>query len=224
MSKYCIECGNKLPDDAKFCNQCGKQQDVTEKNIENKPIEMPQESTGPDALDLKAAINLIFEVKDYIQNVEEINMWELKNMEKKIVTAEKIIKKAQSNDPTIKVLIPGTKELTNCERALAFNDYTGGRLGFDVECSINKGRAGNVFCFKKAQKNFKASLDRFPDPEVALYYALAKHEEFFAQISTTITPHSRLKKSVKEAYQYVIDTWPDSEWAVEARKYQASLQ
>lgn len=224
MSKFCIECGNELSDEAKFCSGCGKQQDELMKQNKKEQREEIQESTGPAALDLKVAINLILEVKDYIENAEVINKSEFRGIEKRLFTAEKSINKAKSTDPTVEVLIPGTNELINCDNALAFNDYVGGRLGFDIACDIDMGRASKVRAFTRSQTNFKTSLDKAPNPEVAFYYARAMHEELLVKTRTTIMPQGKLKQAVIKAYQYVIDTWPDSEWAVEARKYQTRLQ
>ena len=51
-----MECGNELPEGAKFCMSCGKQQvQQVDKDVKES-VTMPQESTGPAALDLKTAI------------------------------------------------------------------------------------------------------------------------------------------------------------------------
>ncbi|MFW6173290.1 MAG: zinc-ribbon domain-containing protein [Elusimicrobiota bacterium] len=224
LTKYCIECGKELSDMAKFCSGCGKPQDELIEQKKQEQREEIQESTGPAALDLKAGINLIIEVENYIENAEVTNKSEFKEMEKRLFSAEKIINKAKSTDPTVEVLIPGTNVLINCDKAFAYNDYIGGRLGFDIACDINMGRASKVRAFTRAQTNFKTSLDRDPNPEVAFYYARAMHEELLVKTGTTIMPQGKLKQEVIEAYQYVIDAWPNSEWAVEARKYQTRLQ
>ena len=36
VMKYCFKCGNKLPDDARFCTKCGTPQ---EQQVEDKPVE-----------------------------------------------------------------------------------------------------------------------------------------------------------------------------------------
>ena len=46
--KYCIECGNQLVDEAKFCNKCGAKQPIREK-VEEKI----EEDTKPEVSELK---------------------------------------------------------------------------------------------------------------------------------------------------------------------------
>jgi len=225
LSKFCTKCGAELPDDAAFCSKCGQPTEPeSDKKELNKNVEKIVESTGPAANDLKAALELISEVINYLDTTKIVNKSEFKGMEKRLFDAEKLINNAKNRDGTVKVLFPGTNNLLNCEEALAYNDYVGGRLGFDIACTIEMGRASKTRAFKRAQINFQTSLDRVPNPESAFYYAAAMHEELKVKTSTTIMPQGKLKQAVHQAYQHVIDTWPDSELAVEARKNQAQLQ
>lgn len=225
MSKFCTKCGAELPDDAAFCSKCGtstqeKMQNTTAQ--ETKEEEMI-ESTGPAALDLKSALGLIYEVQNYIENADVIDKSGFKTTEKKLLDAEKLINKAKESDGTVKVLFPNTNTLFTCKEALAYNNYILGRLGFGCTLDTIHGRATRVHALKKVQMKFQESLEIIPNPEVAFYYAVAMHEELNFKTQTTIMPQGKLKQAVKQAYQYVIDEWPDSEFSIEARKNQAQL-
>jgi hypothetical protein len=85
------------------------------------------------------------------------------------------------------------------------------------------GRASKTKAFKRAQINFHTSLERVHHPESAFYYAAALHEEYKIKTKTTIMPQGKLKQEVNKAYQNVIDRWPESEFAIEARRNQQQL-
>jgi ribosomal protein L40E len=225
LSKFCIKCGAELPDDAAFCLKCGASTEIKIENTEQEKSDKNiVESTGPAANDLKAALRLISEVENYIETTKVFNKSEFKGMERRLFDAEKLINNIKNRDETVKVLYPGTHNLFDCEQALSYNDYIGGRLGFDIACTIDMGRASKARAFKRAQINFQTSFDRVPNPESAFYYAVAMHEELKLKTTTTIMPQGKLKQDVYQAYQRVVDTWPDSEYAIEARKNQAQLQ
>jgi len=224
LSKFCTKCGSELPDDAAFCSKCGQPTEPkSDGNESNKNVEKIVESTGTAANDLKASLGLISEVINYIENADVVDKAGFKKMEKRLFDAEKLINNAKNMDGTVKVLFPGTNNLFTCEEAIAHNDYVLGRLGFSAAQTIN-GRASKVHALKKVQMKFQNSLDKLPNPEVAFYYAITMHEELNFKTQTTIMPQGKLKQAVHQAYQHVIDTWPDSEWAVEARKNQLQVQ
>ena len=220
---FCSKCGNELKDDAAFCSKCGAK---TEASInEAERIEKTVvESTGPAAIDLKTALNLIQEVAEYIDQRENIDKSEYKGMERRLFDAEKILNKVKNTDPTVEVLMPGTNELINAEEAIAYNDYMGGRLGFDTITVLDSGIMSSVRALNIAQKNFTSSFNRHDTPWARFYYARAKHEEYNLKTKKTFMPQNKLKQEIIDDYQYIINHWPDEEWAIEARKYQTRLQ
>ncbi len=105
MSKYCIECGNELPIEARFCTKCGKQQedikqqDKTIKQIDKESKGEIQVSTGPAALDLKAAYNLVSESKNIIENL--------------VLDAEELIKNGKMVDVFTKQIVNNMESYLN---------------------------------------------------------------------------------------------------------------
>ena len=89
MSKYCPKCGNELPDDAQFCNDCGYSVLVEDKKEETpkKEVEIPKKEDTPK------------------KDVDEILFNETSNESK---SEDKIFsnKKPSFNLPKNKILIP----------------------------------------------------------------------------------------------------------------------
>ena len=52
--KYCMKCGNPLPDDAKFCVKCGTPQEDVD-NEEQVMPEEPQAAPQPQAVQIGRA-------------------------------------------------------------------------------------------------------------------------------------------------------------------------
>ncbi|GAG06721.1 unnamed protein product, partial [marine sediment metagenome] len=230
MSKYCIECRNELPDEAKFCMSCGKQQNITEENVEIEPIESPQESTGPAALDLKAAYNLVSETQNLIDNLVSeaenliknglnVNVFEkqiINKMENDLKTADDLAKKVKNMDPDVVIKDPFTNEMITCDHVISLSCYLMGVIGYNFV--IYQGRRNidaNKIILRKAQTNFIESNSIMPTAAAQYNIALAmdmqtdgiiRMGEFILDVNgnrTFLTPLSskKAKRIVYDAYQ-----------------------
>ena len=253
MSKYCIECRNELSDEAKFCTSCGKQQVEQMKQVIKEYIATPQESTGPAALDLKATYNLLIETKNKIydlvqdaeklikedKNVDVFTKQIVNKMESDLKTAYDIAKKVKSIDPNVIIKDPSTNEIITCDHVISLSCNLMGSIGYNFV--LYQGRSSidaNKRILRRAQTNFIESNTIMPTAFAQYNIALAmdlqtegtiRIGEFILDINGNrifLTPlnSKKAKRTVYDAYQRVIDLYPESDQAVEARKRQTEIK
>lgn len=261
MSKYCIECGNELPDEAKFCIGCGKPQVEQSKQVKNETVEEFQESTGPAALELKAAYSTIEEVSNILDEVQILERTVTRDLENKLYEIFAYIDKAKKIDSNVVIKDPSTNMKITCDIACAETYFLTGFIGmnfvidhsqnykkvylFDVPgtnypIDINYGKiSGNAQqrILRKAQKNFEESNKIVPTDISQFYIALLLEAQtkginrlgdYINDINGQkifLNPISKkkAKQAVYDAYQRVIDLYPNSNLAVEAHKKQTQL-
>ena len=121
MSKYCMECGNELSNEAKFCTNCGKQQkeinqrDRTIEQIDNESTEEIQVSTGPAALDLKTAYSILKDASNIIDKVQILEKPIARDIENKLFKIFALIDKAQNVNPEVVIKDPSTNNIITCD-------------------------------------------------------------------------------------------------------------
>lgn len=142
-------------------------------------------------------------------------------------------------DPEVVIKDPFTNEMITCDHIISLSCFVMGAIGYNFV--ILQGRRNidaNKIILRKAQKNFIESNSIMPAPYAQYNIALAmdmqtegiiRIGEFILDINGNrifLTPLSskKAKRIIYDAYQRVIDLYPDSEWAVESRKMQTQLR
>lgn len=248
-----MECGNELPDEAKFCIKCGKQQVEQIEYVAKEPVVMLQESTGPAALDLKTAYNLVSETQNtfdnlvseaekLIKNDLNVNVFEkqiMNKMENDLKTADDLAKKVKNIDPEVVIKDPFTNEMITCDHVISLSCYLMGVIGYNFV--ILQGRRSidaNKRVLRRSQLNFIESNNIMHTPDAQYNIALAMDTQIkgIIRVGESILDIDgkkvflnplKLKKAkqlVYDAYQKVIDLYPDYESTVEARKKQLELR
>ena len=253
MLKYCTECGYELPDEAKFCISCGKQQVEQSEQVINEPVEELQESTGPAVLDLKTAYNLVSETQNTLDNLIreaenqiknnlEVNVFGkqiINKMENDLKTADDLAKKVKSIDPNVVIKDPFTNEMITCDHVISLSCFLMGVIGYNfVSYQGRRNIDANKRILRRSQLNFIESNSIMPTDAAQYNIALAMNMqtegiirvgEFILDIDgnkvflNPLKP-KKAKQLVYDVYQKVIDLYPDSEWTVEARKRQLELR
>lgn len=237
MSKYCIECGKELPDEAKFCLGCGAKIEL-EEDVAKEQVEELQVSTGPAAINLKSAYSMILEVGDFIEKKENIiDKRQCKKLDKELDRAVNLIEEARNIDDKVQIIDSKYTYALTCNGVLSFAYYIGGLLL--VSYAKHEGGGATVQrAYKEAQKAFHKAYELGPDAAslyneaLCLYHQIhgsGRHGDKIIGLNGEKVFYNPFlpkkgRKIVYDAFQKVIDLYPNDEQAIEARKMQTQIK
>lgn len=81
MSKYCPKCGNELPDDAQFCNECGYSVLVDNNHTDE---ETPKEVMKTEEAELLKKMQMKYYLMKLQIKLNQIMIWILKYLATKL--------------------------------------------------------------------------------------------------------------------------------------------
>ncbi len=242
MPEYCIECGNELPDRAKFCNECGTKVDVKKiEGIEEKEQfqEIPIESS-PALLDFRTALSILDDVKNQLDNTGIIDRDFGKGLEKKLDDIENLIDNIKSVDPDLILIDQNSNFKITIDSLYSRACFLKGEIAYRyaVETLQRKPNTQKLI-LNRAQENFELSYQKEPSDctlyniafciyERAKGIGFSKGSDYIKGINgEKVYCHPLNKKKAIQlaynAFQKVIDTYPYSDFAVEARKMQSHM-
>lgn len=237
MAKFCAECGERVPENAKFCPRCGTKVVMVEGDVDIEQTAVPVTSTDPAVLELKAAFSIIREVEERLIGENFIEKPIAEKLDNNLKDADNLIEKAGEINPDVAIKDPISGDTITIQYIRGLIYYYRGLIEFYYSSNIKNIDMKKIL-IRKAQKKFIESNKIIPSPGAQYYIAHAMDaqtqgiirigefilDENGKRVFLTPLASKKAKKIVHDAYQKVIDIYPDSEWAVEARKRQTELR
>ena len=198
LPKYCMECGNALSNNAKFCTNCGTKVvlNMDKEIIKKAHAKETLDSSSPALLDLKASYSILEEVNEVLDNVQKIDKPFAKNIISRLKDIEKLVKNAKKKDSNVYLLNPTGNEKITPEIILSEISFIAGMTGISfIFDYLNTDKGINVFntqsqaflefhqgkvgkyikqsVSRRAQKNFAQSNDRRATDIAQFYIAFS---------------------------------------------------